>query len=99
RLLVAREARVAAEIRAAERARQLLPEPVIGGGDEDPLPVAAHEVPIWRQRRMAGAQCPRYRAREQVPLGVEREQAHCGLEKGSIHPLAEPGAPALKKSV
>src|SRR6266700_1322968 len=68
--LVGREAWVACQAVQAERARQLLPEAVVGRGDEDPLPILAPEVSVRRQRRMAGAQRRRHGARQEITLGM-----------------------------
>src|SRR4029077_91918 len=97
--LVLLEARVGGQVAEPEHLGELLPEAVVGRRDEDPLPVAALEVAIRRERRVARPERARRRAGEQIALGVEGEQAHRGLEQRAVDPLAQSGALPLDDRV
>src|SRR5438046_7446511 len=86
---VDREARVRRHPREPEGPDQAMPEPVVGARDEDPLAVAAPEVPVRRERRVRGAERPGHGAAEQIPLGVVVQERHGGLEERAVHALAE----------
>src|SRR5215472_7849501 len=95
-LLIDGEAWIRRQRVPAERPRELLPEAIVGGGDEDPLAVLAAEVAIRRQGGMRGSERLGHGAREQIALGVIGEQAQCGLEQRAVHALTEPRPLALK---
>ncbi len=90
------EARIGGHPLEPDGAGELLPEAVIGGGDEHPLAVAALEVAVGRERRMARAEGLGHDAGQQVALRVVGEEPHRRLEQRAVHALTEPGALALQ---
>ena len=92
---VALETRILGQGGETQRRRQPLPQPVVGGGDEDPLAVLAAEITIRHHGRMRRAERLRQRPRQEKALRVIVEQSHRRLEQRGIDPLAKPGARAV----
>src|SRR5215475_6623503 len=95
---IRREALVPERLEVEHR-DQPLPEAVVGAGDEYPLPIAAAEVAIRRQRRMGRTERLRHGSGEQKALGVVVQQGHRGLQERAVHALAETGLGAVEQGI